>query len=56
VKAAYELLGSRLHDLWRKCNSKRLRDLLIEHQFFYGNFLERNIAWLLTAQDTGENR
>ena len=51
----YELLGSCLHDVRRKRNPERFGDLLIEHQLLYGNFLERNIARLLTAQNACKN-
>ena len=45
----YELLGSGLHDVRRERNPERFGDLLIEHQFLYGNFLEGNIARLCAA-------
>ena len=51
----YGLLGSGLDDVGRERNSERFGDVLIEHQLLDRDFLERDVARLLAAQDARED-
>jgi hypothetical protein len=55
VEGPYGLLRSGLHDVWRERNPERLGDLLVEHQLLDRDFLERDVARLLTAQYARED-
>ena len=49
------LSRSGLHDVGRERNPERFGDLLVEDQLLDRNFLERDVARLLAAQDTRED-